>query len=591
MNSDFCVGPWLVQPGLNTVSHNGTSLRLEPKVMDVLVCLAQHAGQPIAKEDLLNKLWPGTFVSEDVLVRSISELRRVFEDDAKEPRFVQTIPKRGYRLVAPVIAVERNREQRERSVAETGGHSPVREGPIDSIAIFPFITSLPDPDLEYLSVGIPGSIVHSLSHVPRLRVIAWNSLANSRSGESDPLSIGRSVGAKVILVGRIWQRSSKLRLHVDLLDTTNGEALWGEQYDRDLAEIFVIHDNIAREVSARLRVKLTGEDAYRLTKRYTDNVEAYQLYVRARRWCEKRSAEGFKRGAEYLTRAIELDPKFALAHAELAQVISVPCYYGAVDPNIAYPKARATALRALELDADLPEAHEVLATIFKNYDWNWDASEEEYKLSIALNPNYAVARYHYSYLLAELGRFEEAVYEATEAVSRDPMSPLLNAGLAYVLLYARRLDRAIEQAVTALEVDANMVLSYWTLGVAYEQKGLFEQAIDAYQKAIDVGSAPAYPYAFLVHAYARSGQLDQARACFAQLEEFSKTRYVPQLAFVTAYEGLGEMDLALDALEKSCCLRETNLILIKVWHHFDSLRQYPRFQEVERRVGLRKQAG
>ena len=136
-----------------------------------------------------------------------------------------------------------------------------------------------------------------------------------------------------------------------------------------------------------------------------------------------------------------------------------------------------------------------------------------------------------------------------------------------------------------------MVLSYWTLGVAYEQKGLFEQAIDAYQKAIDVGSAPAYPNAFLVHAYARSGQLDQARACFAQLEEFSKTRYVPQLAFVTAYEGLGEMDLALDALEKSCCLRETNLILIKVWHHFDSLRQYPRFQEVERRVGLGKQAG
>jgi tetratricopeptide (TPR) repeat protein len=368
----------------------------------------------------------------------------------------------------------------------------------------------------------------------------------------------------------------------------NGEALWGEQYDRDLTELFAIHDDIAREVSARLRVKLTGEDATRLTKRHTENVEAYQLYVRARRWCEKRSAEGFRRGTEYLTRAIELDPNFALAHAELAQVISVPCYYGAVDPNIAYPKARAIALRALELDADLPEAHEVLATIFKAYDWNWDASEKEYKLTIRLNPNYAVARYHYSYLLAEQGRFEEASYEATEAVSRDPMSPLLNAGLAFILLHARRLDRAIEQALTALEVDANMVLSYWTLGLAYEQKGLFEQAIDVYRKSIDAGSAPAFPNAFLVHAYARSGQLDQARLSLTQLDELSKTRYVPQIAFVIAYEGLGEIDLALDALEKSCSLRETNLIVMKVWHHFDALREQPRFQEVERRVGLRR---
>src|SRR5262249_51808058 len=176
-------------------------------------------------------------------------------------------------------------------------------------------------------------------------VIAWNSVSHAQDSD-DPLAIGRSVEAKVILIGRIWQRGSKLRLHVDLLDTSNGEAIWGEQYDRDLTELFAIHDDIAREVSARLRVKLTGKDTTRLTKRYTENVEAYQLYVRARRWCERRSPEGFKRGAEYLSRAIELDPNFALAHAELAQIISVPCYYGAVDPNVAYPKARSCALLA-----------------------------------------------------------------------------------------------------------------------------------------------------------------------------------------------------------------------------------------------------
>lgn len=553
---------------------DGLKVRLQEQPLQVLQILLEHPGEVVTREDLRKRAWPSdTFVDFDHGINNaINRLREALGDTAETPCFIETLPRRGYRFVASLEGLQ----------------SHVGEGPIDTIAIFPFVTSVPDPDLEYLSVGIPGSIIHSLSHVPRLRVIAWNSLAHNRGGESDPLSIGRSVGAKVILIGRIWQRNSKLRLHVDLLDTTNGEALWGEQYDRDLTELFAIHDDIAREVSARLRVKLTGEDTTRLTKRYTENVEAYQLYVRARRWCEKRSAEGFKRGTEYLTRAAELDPNFALAHAELAQLISVPCYYGAVDPNIAYPQAHAAALRALALDAELPEAHEVLATIFKNYDWNWGASEKEYNLTIGLNPNYAVARYHYSYLLAEQGRFDEAIYEATEAVSRDPMSPLLNAGLAFVLLNARQLDRAIEQALTALEVDSNMVLSYWTPGVAYEQKGLFEQAIDAYRKGIDAGSAPALPSAFLVHAYAQSGQLEQARLRLTHLEELSKTRYVPQIAFVVAYEGLCEIDLALDALEKSCSLRETNLIQIKAWHHFDALRQHPRFQEVERRVGLRR---
>jgi DNA-binding winged helix-turn-helix (wHTH) protein/Tfp pilus assembly protein PilF len=553
--------------------NNGERIRLQEQPFKLLTTLLEHPGQVITREELRTKLWPAdTFVDFDhSLNKAINKLREALGDSAEDPRFIETLPKRGYRFLAP-----------------TNEHISSKRGTsIDSIAVFPLTTSLPDPDLEYLSVGIPGSIIHSLSHISGLRVIAWNTLLHRKDWEEDPLAIGRSVGAKVILVGRIWQRGPKLRLHVDLLDTTNGEVLWGEQYDRDKTELFAIHDDIAREVSSRLRVKLTGKEATRLIKRHTENVEAYQLYVRARRWCERRSAEGFKRASEYLNRAIELDPKFALAYAELAQVISVPCYIGAGDPNIAYPKARATALRALEIDADLPEAHEIVATVFKNYDWNWDASEEKYRLAIALNPNYAVARNHYSYFLAEQGRFEEAIYEATEAVSRDPVSPLLNAGLAFVLLNSRKLDRAIELALTALEVDANMVLSYWTLGAAYEQKGRFEQAIDIYRRSIDRGSPIAVTTSFLIHAYIGSGQVDQARLCLRQIDDLSKTQYVPQLIFVIARAGLGEIDLALDTLEQSCALRETNLVQIKHWHHFDALRNHPRFHAVERRVGLR----
>lgn len=558
------------------IRKNGSKIRLQDQPFQVLTLLLENAGQVVAREELRQKLWPAdTFVDFDNgLNTAINKIREALGDSAENPRFVETLPRRGYRFVASTDGVL--------------PHVQPSRSPIDSIAVFPLFTSVPDPDLEYLSIGIPGSIIHSLSHISCLRVIAWNSLSRAQGREADSLAIGRSVGAKVILVGRIWQRGSKLRLHVDLLDTTNGEELWGEQYDRDLTELFAIHDDIAREVSARLRVKLTGEDTTLLTKRYTENVEAYQLYVRARRWCEKRSTEGFRRGVEYLNHAIKLDPNFALAHAELAQCISVPCYYGAVDPNVAYPEARRSALRALELDPDLPEAHEVLATTLKNYDWNWEAGEREYKLTIDLNPNYATARYHYSYLLAEQGRFDEAIHEAAEALSRDPMSGLLNAGLAFVLLHARQFDRCIGQARTALEVDPNMVLSYWTLGIAFEQKGDYAQALDAYHKSFEIGSAPGFPTAFLVHAYARSGQFDQARIYLHALEGLSKAQYVPWMAFVIAYEGLREIDLALGALEKSCGLRETDLILIKVWHHFDALRDQPRFQAIEARIGLRE---
>ena len=499
-------------------------------------------------------------------------MREALGDSAEKPRFVETLPRRGYRFLA---SIDGAREA-----------VPKRGGPIDSIAVFPLANPNPDPDLEYLAVGIPGSIIHSLSQMPGLRVIAWNSVARNEDREQDPLAIGRSVGARAVLIGRIWQRGNKLRLHVDLLDTANGEELWGAQYDRDLTEVFSVQDEISQEVSQRLRLKMTGAAETRLKKRYTENIEAYQLYVRARRWCEKRSAEGFRRGTEYLNQAIQMDPNYALAHAELAQCISVPCYYGSVDPNVAYPKARVAALRALEIDPNLAEGHEVLATILKNYDWNWAGAEKEYRRAIELNPNYATAHYHYSYLLAEIGRFEEAIREATEALSRDPMSALLNAGLAFVLLHARKLERCIVQALTAAEVDPNMTLCYWTLGTAYEQQGKFREAIEAYEKCIAQGGAVAFSKAFISHVRAQSGEREKAWDELRELQELSKTRYIPSIAFVIVYDGLGERELAIESLRKACENRETNLIMIKVWPHFDNLRNDPRFQEIERRVGL-----
>jgi TolB-like protein len=557
----------------------GVRIKLQDQPFQILAMLLANSGQVVTREELRNKLWPAdTFVDFDHgLNKSINKLREALGDSAENPRFVETLPRRGYRFL--------------RSIDGAREVVPKPRSPIDSIAVFPLANPNPDPDMEYLAVGIPGSIIHSLSQIPGLRVIAWNSLAQNRDREEDPLAIGRSVGARAVLIGRIWQRGNKLRLHVDLLDTANGEELWGDQYDRDLTELFSMQDEISREVSQRLRLKMTGEAESRLTKRYTENIEAYQLYVRARRLCETRSTEGFKRGIEYLNRAIQMDPRYALAYAELAQCISVPCYYGAVDPHIAYPKARAAALGALELDANLAEGHEVLATVLQNYDWDWAGAEREYKRALELNPNYAVAHYHYSYHLSLLGRFEEGIREATEALSRDPMSGIMNSGLAFVLLHARKLNWCIEQSLTAIEVDPQMTLSYLTLGTAYELKGMYAEAIAAYEKGMALGGAVAIQKAFMGHVYGTSGDHARAWEILHQLQDLSKTSYVPSFNFYIVYDGLGEKEPAIESLQKACENRDTHLIFIKVWPQFDKFRDDPRFQEIERRVGLRPQRG
>ena len=554
--------------------REGTKVRLQEQPLQILQILLEQPGKLVPREELQKRIWPSdTFVDFDHGINNaIKRLREALGDTAETPLYVETLPRRGYRFKATVDGTPWN--------SRTGAT-------LDSLAIFPFETASSDPDAEYLAIGIPGSVTHSLSQVPNLRVISWRSAASQESQQRDPLAIGRQLGVRAVLTGRIWQRANKLRLHVDLVDTANGQELWGDQYDSDLTELFAVQDSISREVSQKLRLKVTGETESRLVKRYTENLEAYQLYVKGRRWCEKRSGEGFRRGIEYLNQAIQIDPNYALAHAELAQCISVPCYYGAVDPNIAYPKARAVAQRALEIDADLAEGHEVLATVLQNYDWNWPGAETEYKRSIKLNPNYPMAHYHYSYHLAVSGRFEQAIQEATEALSREPMSGVLNAAFAFVLMLGRKYDACIEQVLTAIEVDPNMTLSYWTLGLAYEQKGMYGEAVSAYEKCLALGGAIGYSKAFISHARGKSGDRSKALAALHDLQEAAKNSYVPTLASVIAYDGLMEKELALESLHRSWENRETNLVFLKTWPHFDYIRDDPRFQEIEHRVGLR----
>lgn len=568
-------GEFELDHGAGELRRDGAKVRLQDQPLQILQILLEQPGKVVHREELQKRIWPSdTFVDFDHGINNaIKRLREALGDTADTPRYIETLPRRGYRFKAALEGVP--------AKSQNGS------APLDSIAIFPFETASSDPDTEYLAIGIPGSVIHALSQVPSLRVISWRSATTEEDRQKDPLTIGRKLGVRAVLIGSIWQRESKLRLHVDLLDTANGQEIWGEQYDSDLTELFAVQDSISREVSQKLRLKLTGDTEDRLVRRYTENIEAYQLYVKARRWCEKRSAEGFKRGIEYLTRAIQMDPHYALAHAELAQCISVPCYYGTADPNLAYPKARHLAQRALEIDPNLAEGHEVLATVLKNYEWNWKAGEQEYERALELNPNYTTAHYHYSYLLAESGRFDEAIREATEALSRDPMSPLLNAGLAFVFLLSDNFDRCIHQALTAIEVDPGMILGYFSLGNAYEQKEQYAQAIEVYEKGIASGGPIHFYKTFIGHVYGKSGEAAKAWDIVRDLKELSKTSYVPHWYSAVVYDGLGERELAIEALQQAYENRETMLVFLKTCPQNDRFRDDPRFKEIECRVGLR----
>lgn len=552
---------------------NGVRIKLQDQPFQILQLLLEHPGEIVTREELQKRIWPAdTFVDFDHgLNNAVKRLREALSDTAESPRYIETLPRRGYRFL-PFL---------------DGMHDCAQRGvPIDSIAVLPLANSSPDLDTECIAVGIPGNIIHRLSQIPGLRVISWNSVSCNRDQDTDPQMIGRRFNVRALLVGRIWVRGSKLRLHVDLVDTTNGEELWGEQYDRDLAEIFTVQDEIAREVSQKLRLKLTGDQSARLGRHYTDNIEAYQLYVRGRHSIEQRSMEGFKKGSECLNEAIQKDPSYALAYAELSQCLHMPAYYGVVSPQEAYPKAKAVALKALQMDGTLAEAHDTLATVMQNYDWDWEGAEKEYKRAIELNPSYPVARLHYAMHFALLGRFEEAIREAMEGQRRDPMSGVTNAALAFVLVNAGRYDWCIEQSLTTIDIDPALTFTYVSLAMAYERQGMFREAILTNERSLALGGSVAFHKSAIGHAYALSGDHSRAREILRELRQNSEHGYIPLWSLAIVHDGLGENEVAIELLQRALERREAMLVSLKVWPLLEKSREDPRFTEIERQVGL-----
>jgi eukaryotic-like serine/threonine-protein kinase len=457
---------------------------------------------------------------------------------------------------------------------------------IDSIAVLPFENASADPNAEYLSDGITESLISSLSHLPKLRVMARSTVFRYKGQVLDAQKVGRDLNTRTVLTGRVVQRGDALIIGTELVDVENGWRLWGEQYNRKLADIFAIQEEIANEISEKLRLSLTGEEKKRLTKRHTQNAAAYQDYLKGRYYWNKRTAKAVKKGIEYFEQAIEKDPSYPLAYAGLADSYGILGFYGYAAPRDAFPKAKAAALKALEMDEALPEAHASLAYVNFYYDWDWFGAEREFKRSIELNPSYATARMFYSGYLAVMGRRQEALAESEKARELDPLSLINNTNVALLLYFARQYDQAIEQCSRTLEMDPNFVVAHAWLGQTYLQKGRFHEACKEFQTATELSEGSPFYIAMLGHAYAVAGDLSEAHKLLDQLKKLSVGAYVSSYSIAEVYVGLGDRDKAFEWLQKACEERSRALVFIGGEPGLDPLRSDPRFQDLLRRVGL-----
>ena len=629
-----------LDPAEHLLLRDGEPVPLEPKVFETLLVLIRQ-GRLVGKEELMQAVWPDSFVEESNLTRNISVLRKALNRTDGGPQYIETVPKRGYRFVGEVRAPADERVdlivqsarvsvvvEEEESGENTTGQEPGAaierrqsfgklkrhkffvaltlallmtavaaavyfssfsgsgQG-IDSLAVLPFINVSADPDTEYLSDGITDSVINSLSQLPRLKVMSRNSVFHYKGRELDAQAAGNQLGVRAVLTGRVELHGDSLSISTELVDARDNSHLWGEQYTYKPSEILVVQEKISRDISEKLRLRLSGAEQSRVTRRYTENPEAYQLYLKGRYFWLKFTPSDHERAADYFNQAIVKDSKYAQAYTGLADTFIASAGNGWIAPSYAYPKAKVAVNKALELDETLAEAHATLGALTIFYDYDWAVAEREFKRGIELNPNFSGSYEIYSQLLMATGRLDEALAMARRGLEVDPLSVLINDDMSYAYYYARRYDEGIAQYQKSLEMDPNDTLALLGLGAIYEQKGMYDEAIGAYQKMINASERTSGNLGVLGHAYAASGRRGEALRILEELKEMSKQKYVSPYDLAVLYTGLDEKDLAIEQLQKEYQERGSGLFIdLKVEPLFDPLRSDPRFADLLRTMGL-----
>ena len=457
---------------------------------------------------------------------------------------------------------------------------------IDSIAVLPFQTKSSDADPEYLSDGLAESLIYRLSQLPNLKVSPPSSVFRYQGKETDAIKIGKELGVNAVMSGRMVQRGDYLTISVELIDVRNNKLLWGEKYERKMSELLSTQREIATEITQKLQFKPSGEVESALTKSYTENNEAYQLYLKGRFYWNKRNEPDLRKGIEYFRQAVEVDPNFALAWSGLADSYALLPHYSETSNPEVKATIRAAAAKALEVDPNLAEAHNSQAVFLATYEWNLLEAEEEFRQAIKLNPNYATAHHWLSIILSWQLRHDEAVEEMKRALEIEPLSRIINNDFGNTFLYQKQTDKAIEQFKKTLELYPDFVQGHHSLALALAKAGKYQEAIAEENKAITLGGRLFGFVTQLSYINAVSGNRAEAKKLLAELLERKKKDSVGNFDLAIVYAGLGHKDQAFEFLTKSELERFVRILSIRSSPYFENLRDDPRFKQMLKRIGL-----
>jgi DNA-binding winged helix-turn-helix (wHTH) protein/TolB-like protein len=618
VNGNFRVGPWLVEPSLNAISRDGTAVHIEPKVMGVLLCLAHHAAEPVLKEKLIQTVWPDTFVTDDVLKRAISELRRVLEDDAREPRIIQTIPKRGYRLVAPVEPVDASGAIATRApqtpvsaranailgrkwwmsalafaalavvIWSAVRYWPDRESPIDSVAVLPFANNSIDPGGELLGDGITSGLIESLSQIPHLKVMSRSSVFHYKGREIDPRTVGRELHVRALLIGRMVQRGDGFVLDTELVNASDGSHIWGQQFSGKASDVLVIQAELARALSDKLRPGLSSEAKASLAKLGTLSPEAYALYLKGRYFADRWNEQDWKKALEYFQQSVDRDPVYPQAYAGMGEAYAVLAFYRSLSLEEAIQKAKGAGRRALELDGNLAEGHCALGAA-SFVAWEWEQAEKESRRCVELNPNLFFAHQWRSWILESLGNLEQGLAEQKLALEIDPVSFTGNMFLGETYYWMRDYDRAIDRLSKLIELEPNQPDLRSRLGDCYARKGEYDKAAVQYEEELRVQGKDKQAET-LRHAYAGKGFAGLLKAQIRLWSNPEEPGDYRPYDVAGNYSLLGDRGNAFSWLDEAYADNDKalngNMLPIRVDQAFDNIRSDPRYSALLRRLNF-----
>jgi TolB-like protein/DNA-binding winged helix-turn-helix (wHTH) protein/Flp pilus assembly protein TadD len=617
----YVFGEFRLDARSRVLFRDGEMVALYPKAMDVLIFLVECQGNVATKEELLERVWPDTFVEESSLTRTISVLRKALGDTPEGHAFIRTVPKRGYRFVASLrkesAAAVLNSPSAAASVSASPQLSsvsvPERKhkyallllavlmvsilsagflfwrrsraysavSPRIMMAVLPVQNLTGNADREFITDGLTEDIIAQLSRTnpERLGVIARTSAMSYKHSTKTVSQIGRELHVEYVLESSLRQSDDLLRVTTQLIRVEDQTHLWSQDYDRAFHDLVTLQDDFARAIASAIRLELAAASKQQLPTGRSMNPDAYLAYLEGRFYWNQRSVQALERAIVHLRQATQLDPNYALAYSGLADAYCSLAVIGDVAAADVFPKARAAAERALALDSSLAEAHTSLAYVKFSYDWDWTAAEAEFQLAIALNPNYATAHQWYGQFLRLMGRQEEAIVEGRKSLDLDPRSLIINveAGLPY--FYLHRYDEALEHYRKALEMEPNFALAHHDVGWVLEAEGNYPQAIEEFERAVRISDVAAL-WSALGHAYGMAGRRQDAMRALQRLEELSKAHYVAPNYVATVYLGLGEDDKAMDLFEKSYDERCWGMLWFKIGQNFAPLRGTPRFEKL-----------